>query len=138
MVGMATLSDLRRRKLSLLFKQTDTDANGFLEQSDYERYAAHFAMQNGLALGSPEHLKLNATWVEDWTAFSAAADGDSDGKVGLEEFLGFYGNLPSLDAVTQKLTQQIFSMIDRDGDGKVARAEYVGNGAPLVGAEAAG
>jgi hypothetical protein len=45
--------DLRRRKLSLPFKQTDTDQNGFLEQSDYERYAAHFAMQNGLALKWP-------------------------------------------------------------------------------------
>ena len=134
---MAVLSDLRRKKLSLLFHQTDTDQNGFLEQSDYERYAAHFATQNGLTLGSPEHARLHSDWVADWTTFSAAADGDRDGRVALEEFLGFYGNLPSLDEVTQKLTHQIFSMIDRDGDGKVKRDEYVANGAPLVGAEAA-
>ena len=134
---MAALSELRKKKLTLLFNQTDTDQNGALEQSDYERYAAHFAMQSGHALGGPEHTKLQTMWVEDWNTFSAAADSDHDGKVKLDEFLAFYGNLPSLDQVTQRLTQQIVSMIDRDGDGKLAKAEYVASGEALIGKDAA-
>lgn len=126
------LTDLQTRKLTRMFELADTNRDGCLEQGDFEAVAHGFAQARRLASGSAELIALQARYAAMWGALQEA-DTDQDGRVTLDEFLGWYDKLMSRREVfdqmirleaEQGLMQNGLMQLDQDGDGRITLAEH--------------
>jgi Ca2+-binding EF-hand superfamily protein len=124
------LTDLQKRKLTVLFHLQDMNHDGYLARDDYEEYAQRLCAGLGLAPGSPEHDAMVAQTLAAWdNAVLSAFDRDGDNRISLQEHLASYDvslNDPVMhkQLVTQYATS-VLKLWDRDGDGKLSGAEWV-------------
>jgi Ca2+-binding EF-hand superfamily protein len=130
---MPALSELRRKKLTRMFELLDADKNGSIEQADYERRGDFFATVHGYAPGSPEFDRMRALSVSNWQKLETTADTDRDHRIGLEEYLAYQAGKADLAEASREMGSQVLAMMDRDGDGKVSRQEFVAAAPPEVG-----
>ena len=122
---MALLTELQRKKLTRLFELYDTDDDGFIGKSDYERAARNLCGAHRYAEGSPEYQSLYGTYMAAWEGLRRMADRDGDDRVSLAEHLtGYDGMLAAAgpDAFV-RIAQMSTVLADQDKDGKVSRDE---------------
>ena len=122
------LTELQKRKLTVLFNHHDTDDDGFLGKADYERFAERFCDIQGYAPGSPQGEAAHAQNMAVWEQVRQVADKDRDGRVALEEYLESWdvtlGDKKLYDQLVTGYAQSLLALWDRDGDGRLSGAEY--------------
>ncbi|MFO0626620.1 MAG: EF-hand domain-containing protein [Polyangiales bacterium] len=122
------LTTFQEKKLGVLFRAFDADANGFIERGDYTDLARNIAGIRRVALGTPDYAKLEELILQSWEELRTFADTDGDGRIGPSEWNAFHDQfLSSADAFEmfyQRTAGFIFALIDRDGDGKVDLTDH--------------
>jgi hypothetical protein len=122
------LTDLQKRKLTVLFQHHDMDEDGFLGKADYERFAERFCEVQGYAPDSPQGEAAHAQNMAVWEQVRQVADKDGDGRVTLEEYLGSWNVTLSdkklYDQLVTGYAQSLLALWDRDGDGRLSGVEY--------------
>ena len=81
------LSETMQKKLTNHFHVRDLDKDGFVAREDWEQCARNLAEIRRWKTGSPDYEEVVSKHVQIWTTFWEPADLDSDGKVGLDEYL---------------------------------------------------
>ena len=117
------LSELQVRKMALLFRVHDTDANGSVERDDYERMVRRIAENRGWAEQSAEFDALRARVLRQWAAISAAADPPGSGRVHLDGWIGLWEAILEVayESHVRGVSELLWEMMDTDGDGRVTR-----------------
>ncbi len=123
------LTELQKRKLTVLFHHHDMDNDGYLAKDDYEEYARRICKALGLLPGSPEHEAVYTQTLAAWdTDVLRAFDRDGDNRVSLEEHLEAYDvsiNDPALhNRLATEYAKSILQLWDQDADGSLSSAEY--------------
>jgi juvenile hormone diol kinase len=124
------LTELQKRKLTVLFHHHDMDKDGYLAREDYEEYARRVCEALDLAPGSEEYDAVHTQTVAAWdTDVLKAFDRDGDNRVSLEEHLEAYDVSINDPALYERLSigyaRSMLKLWDRDGDGRLSGAEYV-------------
>ncbi|GAA5012378.1 EF-hand domain-containing protein [Streptomyces hyderabadensis] len=122
-------SAIQQEKVMLLFKQLDTDADGFIDRRDVSALAQRILSGVGEDGDSPKGRELLSAFDQVWEQLARDADADRDGRVSREEFTQGMraGQLTSQDAYDRYFHPGVaaaYRVIDRDGDGVVSRAEF--------------
>jgi Ca2+-binding EF-hand superfamily protein len=122
------LGHLQIKKLIRRFEVSDTDYNGILERSDFERIAELTAELRGWSTDSPAYETLYGNLMGWWTGMQSAADVDQSNQVTLQEWLAYHDKLLSDPAVYQATIGAVveFDMVvyDLDGDGALNLGDY--------------
>jgi len=123
------LTELQKRKLSVLFHHQDMDNDGFLGKADYELFVKRVGEIQNYPPGSPQYQALYAQNMAVWEHVRRVADKDGDDRVSLEEFLESYDVTLSEEKLYDQLViqyaQSLLALWDRDGDGRLSGVEYV-------------
>jgi juvenile hormone diol kinase len=123
------LTELQKRKLTVLFHHHDMDNDGFLGKADYEQFAKRFCEIQNYPPGSPEYEAMYTQNMAVWEHVRQVADKDKDDRVSLEEFLESYDvTLSDENLYNQLVTEygkSVLALWDRDGDGRLSGVEYV-------------
>jgi Ca2+-binding EF-hand superfamily protein len=122
------LSDVLRARLIDMLTLWDADRDGAIEESDYEIAAGRMVGLSGLQPGSPEYAQLHRQLVEGGWQLLRQFDGDSDGRVTLEEALagfdGLHADSQRFHKVIIEPSYSFFDLIDADHDGRITAAEH--------------
>lgn len=112
-----------RRYFDYLDRDKDNSLNPFETEFVFSNTAVQQMLQNGQAFNRPN---------EPGRMF-ADFDRDSDGKVSIDEFVAYYTPStatllrvqPSFnrDQFAEPMTEELFKLLDRDGDGKLTKIE---------------
>ncbi|WP_424188275.1 EF-hand domain-containing protein [Actinokineospora sp. G85] len=114
---------IQERKLDRLFTILDTDNNGYIEQSDFELFAAKVIDGAG-AKETPEARIVRRQAASFWSTLSEALDADGDERVSRDEFASTADLEPVLDAAI-KLGVSARDVTDIDHDGRISLSEWV-------------
>ena len=121
------LTDFQQRKITRLFHLLDNDNSGFVDAADLDRVARNLAGAIGAKPGSRPYATLQARYGGLWRVV-ADADGNSDGRVTLREWLKANDEMldspARYDEVIGQLVDQVFDLLDADHDGSVTVGEY--------------
>jgi len=136
------LTELQKRKLTVLFHHHDMDNDGFLSKADFEQWVKRFGEIQDYPPGSPQYEAFYAQTMAAWEHVRQVGDKDGDDRVSLEEHLESYDvTLSDEKLYDQLLTQYAKSTLaswDRDGDGRLSGVEFVAlSGCYGIGEEAA-
>lgn len=122
------LSELQKRKLTMLFRCHDRDGDGFLTRADYEGFAKRMCELWKYPPGSQEYETAYAQNVAVWDYVQEVADTNKDGKLSLDEHLAAYDNTLSDDRLFNRMVVEygtsLMQMGDLDRDGKLSGAEF--------------
>ncbi|AOW99302.1 hypothetical protein BJP34_07385 [Moorena producens PAL-8-15-08-1] len=121
------LTELQTRKWSRLFQIYDADGNGVVEQADFETIFQTLAQARQLEANSPKYNQLHAKFMEDWEHLQKDADTDNDGKVNLKDWLAHGYRRINDDSMYQTVVDmgnQVFELLDLNGDGVITADEY--------------
>lgn len=122
------LSDLQRRKLTRYFRVYDVDDDGRIDASDFERVVENVRVLRGEDDRSGAHRSLRAAYLGRWEALRAAADGDGDGGVDLDEWLAYWRETLSDDGRYEEevaaITDRLFTVFDLDEDDRIGPDEF--------------
>jgi juvenile hormone diol kinase len=114
-------------KFTREFESLDVDNDGFVSRADFERIADSLASALGLEPGSPKSDAIHAQYRVWWEGV-ATRDMDGDGRVDLAEWLAYDEEVTSSPETFQKVLEagadQLFQILDFDGDGVVSLEEY--------------
>ena len=123
------LTELQKRKLTVLFHHHDMDNDGFLGKADFEQFVKRFGEIQNYPPGSPEYETVYAQTMAAWEHVRQVADKDGDNRLSLEEFLESYDvTLSDENLYNQLVTEyskSVMALWDRDGDGRLSGVEYV-------------
>lgn len=122
------LTDLQTRKLTRYFEVYDIDDDGRIGTADFERILENVRVLHGDD-GGPSHDALREAYTTLWRQLVAAADGDGDGGVDLDEWLGYWQITLEDDGryheEVHRLTDRLFRVFDMDEDGSIGAAEFI-------------
>jgi len=120
------LTDLQSRKLTHLFEVMDSNGDGQLEWSDFERIADKIAGTKGLEPGSAGYDALMGQYRYGWQQAEPFVEGD-DG-MSVDAYLASYDRIlatPGVyDTLVRPSAEMIFDIFDMDGDEKVTVDEW--------------
>jgi Ca2+-binding EF-hand superfamily protein len=116
------LTSFQVRKFTRMFNALDINSDGALDAEDVELVVGRHATESA-GRAEPAHLAtLEAAYRAWYGGIIQMADHNQDGKVTLEEFLGFQENLMKDAALYEQIigaiTQMTCTILDHDGDGK--------------------
>lgn len=124
------LSDLQRRKYTANFTLYDADGNGTVERRDFDRVIERWTARCGAEPGSPEHERASRTILGIWE-FVRTLGGPEDESVTLADWLataehvvGAKDDAEMVEQAYRQPARMLFSVMDRDADGRVTEAEY--------------
>jgi hypothetical protein len=119
------LTDVQKKKLTHLFGVIDSNRNGYLEWTDFERIAKNIAGQRGYKPSTPEYESLLGQYRYGWE--QALPFADEKGVV-LEKWLSYNDailNTPGIyDTLVRPAAGMIYHDFDADGDQKVSVTEW--------------
>jgi Ca2+-binding EF-hand superfamily protein len=120
------VSDFKKRKLANLFKMYDRDNSQFLEAKDFTEGAERYARRLGIEPESVPGKKLLEIELKIWNNIKRF-DTDGDDKVNLEEYAEGYQfivNQGKLNLILSAFVETLFSILDKDGDGRLSEQEF--------------
>lgn len=122
------LTDLQTKKLTRYFRVYDIDDDGRIARADFERIFENVRILRGEEDGSSGHRSLRDLYMGLWERLRAAADGDRDGGVDLDEWLAYWqlalADDERSEAETRALTDRLFEVFDVDEDGTIGVSEF--------------
>ncbi|AOY84314.1 MAG: hypothetical protein F6K63_22160 [Moorea sp. SIO1G6] len=121
------LTELQTKKWTRLFHVYDANGNNVVEENDFEVIFQNVAEARNLTPGSPSYEQLHAKLIEDWEHLQKDADKNNDGKVELAEWLEHGDhriNSPDMYQTVIDLANQIFELLDLNGNGVITLEEY--------------
>lgn len=121
------LTELQTKKWTRLFQIYDADGNGVVEKADFETIFQTLAQAKKLEVDTPKYDQLHDKFMEDWEHLQKDADTDNDGQVSLEEWLAHGDrriNDESMYQTVVDLANQVFELLDLDGNGVITVDEY--------------
>lgn len=125
------LTEFQRRKLTRAFNNYDANRDGYVERGDYEKTAQGIADYLELPIGSAEREKHTIEFMAGWRQLQQAADHDNDNRVTLEEFLAVndyvLAHREIFETLIMSTAQNLMNWQDKDKDGRVSWAEFLGN-----------
>jgi juvenile hormone diol kinase len=123
------LTELQKRKLTVLFHHHDMDNDGFLSKADYEQFVKRVCEIQNYPAGSPQYEAMYAQNMAVWEHVRQVADKDKDNRVSLEEFLESYDVTLNDEKLYNQLVIQYgestLALWDRDGDGRLSGVDWV-------------
>lgn len=137
-------SELWTKKLTHAFEGFDADRVGYITAADLDSSQAGITSAFGRSPDSPGYARY-AEEAQAWRdAMMNRLDKDGDDRIGLDEFLSFYGNA-SVDEVAdwaEHYVAGLCALADADDDSRLSEEEYirwvvVADGATEAAAEAA-
>ncbi|NET41711.1 EF-hand domain-containing protein [Okeania sp. SIO2B3] len=121
------LTELQTKKWIRLFQVYDANGNGVVEKEDFEAIFQNVAKARNLTQGTPEYDRLHGKFMEDWEHLRKDADKNNNGKVELAEWLE-HGerriNNSDMYQTVIDLANQIFELLDLNGNGVISVEEY--------------
>ncbi len=122
------LTDLQRRKFTRAFQLTDANQDGILERTDFETVGKGLAQAQGLAAGSAQEAEFLARYMGTLDELLQHADTDRDGRITLDEYLGWYDHQvqarETLDRRIETIAAETIRRSDQDGDGQLTVDDY--------------
>lgn len=123
------VSDFQKRKLTHVFSTYDTDKSGLLERKDFEASGFIYARMLGAAPNSPEEQAIVNNELHIWDSLQKICDFDADGKITPEEYITGFStwmttDRPSFEGFLVSYLNDVFTSIDRNGDGKISEEEF--------------
>ncbi len=121
------LTELQTKKWTRLFQVYDANGNGVVEKSDFEAIFQNLAQMRNLTPGTPQYEEIYAKFMEDWEHLRKDADKNNNGKVELAEWLEHGDhriNSPDMYQTNIDLENQIFELLDLNGNGIISLEEY--------------
>ncbi|NEP87349.1 MAG: calcium-binding protein [Okeania sp. SIO2C2] len=121
------LTTLQKRKWTRLFQVYDADQNGTVEKDDFEAIFQNLARARNLTQDMPQYQQLYAKFMEDWEYLQKDADQNGNGKIELAEWLQHFErriNSPNIYQILVEIANQIFELLDIDGNGVIGVEEY--------------
>ena len=123
------LTELQKRKLAAYFKRYDVDQNGLIERADFERMADNACEIYGLPRDSTAHQASRASFGQAWESLRRVADKNEDDSISLEEFMDalevILEDKQHYDQFVLGTVVSQLQHLDRDGDGRLSREEFV-------------
>jgi Ca2+-binding EF-hand superfamily protein len=121
------LSDVRKRKLTRVFRVFDKNGDGRLQASDYEAFAHSVAEARGFQEGAPGYSLLSMRYQAMWESLRTSVELDEDGAVSLEQFLKsreemLRGQTP--EQFAEERVGPMMALLDLDGDGVLSPTEF--------------
>lgn len=121
------LTALQTKKWTRLFQVYDADGSGTVTQADFEKIFQNLAKFRNLEPTSPKYEQIQGKFIEDWEHLQKDADKDNDGKVSLQEWLEHGDrriNDTSMYQTVVEIANQVFDLLDLDGNGIITIDEY--------------
>jgi len=122
------LSEFQVQKMTKLFSFYDFDGNGYLEKNDYLALGERIVADSNITAGTPEYNKIMERQLAEWTEIQQFADIDQDGRISIEDWLGFMNKAnenPDIYKIT--VTDIADSFVESwasDGNGKIGSNEW--------------
>ncbi|MBU2665665.1 EF-hand domain-containing protein [Actinoplanes bogorensis] len=105
-------------KLGHLFEASDTDRDGSVDWSDYERLISRYLDGYGIGAEDPRAHALRAAYQTYWSELLRQVDGVD--RLSKEQFV--VANQAA--RATEAVPQAIFDVMDTDGDDAISKPEY--------------
>ena len=122
------LTEFQKRKLTHVFGLFDNDHSAHVDKSDLDRVVENLAGAIDAKAGSAGHRILEARYGDLWKVLEGI-DADRDGRVTLDEWLrameAITGSEHKYDQVFGQMVDQVFDLLDHDGDSQVTSDEFV-------------
>ncbi|MBO1352080.1 MAG: EF-hand domain-containing protein [Hormoscilla sp. GUM202] len=121
------LTELQIRKWKRLFHVYDANENGVVEKADFEEIFQNIVASRNLIPGTPKYDRLYAEFMSDWELLRKDADKNNNGKIELTEWLKHGDrriNSPEMCKINIDMANDIFELLDINGDGVISLEEY--------------
>jgi Ca2+-binding EF-hand superfamily protein len=124
------VNDLLERKIDTCFGHVDVDGDGYFEAPDVMAMAARMIAYQNLSFDSSPAQRLFSAFGEFMGHIVERLDVDGDGRITPDEWrkgmIGTFGeDTASFDKLFRPLAEAIWSLCDRDGDGRVEAEEFL-------------
>lgn len=124
------VSSFLDRKLTRRFQTFDSDADGYVERSDFESSAHALADEFGHDPASAARLQIVQLSRGLWEHLAVAADADTDGQISEQEYKQAFANgllvtEESFELGYRPFLQAIMAIADVDGTGTLSAEEHV-------------
>ncbi|WP_432096553.1 EF-hand domain-containing protein [Streptomyces sp. bgisy100] len=125
---MATAAaDVVGSKIEKIFNALDTDRDGHIDWSDFQRLIDGFTSEYQLNGNDRRTMALHASYAMFWQELVRHADADGDGRLSKDEYIAASRNAildtSRFDAING-LTHAQFDLIDVDGDHQISQSEF--------------
>jgi Ca2+-binding EF-hand superfamily protein len=117
-------SEFQRRKMAGMFDAMDADANGFLEQADFEALTERWVKIRGWEPGSEDYERMRGILMGWWAGLVAMGDENHDGRVSFDELMLLVDQLGAMRAEVEATADAMFDAIDESGDGRISVDEH--------------
>ncbi|WP_256106647.1 EF-hand domain-containing protein [Streptomyces sp. ODS05-4] len=117
-------SSFQRTKLLSMFDAFDADANGYLDQRDFQALAARWGALPRVRTGSELATRVHRVMLGWWDQLATHVDTDHDGRIDLDDLLGMVDLLPAMTDAVAATAETVFDAVDGNGDGRISAAEH--------------
>ena len=116
-----------QQKFTQEFNTLNINNDGFLSKADFERVATNMISALNLSADSLKSQIILARYMLWWQG-ATVRDADGDGRVSLDEWLAYDLQVTTSPEAFQMILQagadELFKILDSDGDGSISCAEY--------------
>ncbi|GLZ79974.1 calcium-binding protein [Actinorhabdospora filicis] len=124
------MSDEYQSRLTARFDALDRDGDGAVTFEDFAALASAVLDAVGEPVGTDRARALSKAAWSFYKGLALNTDVDRDGQITREEFLlaadvSLRGNPEGFERVVRPWAEAVVAVADRDGDGRVSRAEWV-------------
>lgn len=123
------LSDLRKKKMTNMFRAYDITGDGAFGKDDIEQGLAEHLTSLGVQPGTPEYERVREADMTIWDKIRDACNKEDDGRVMVDEYVAgmekLMNNEEEFIPFLRILVQNYMDYRDTDKDGRITKEEYV-------------
>jgi Ca2+-binding EF-hand superfamily protein len=123
------ISEFGTRALAARFEHWDRNHSGCIEWTDLAESARRVGEAFGRAADSSEQRAVTESCRQFWQTLVQHADVDFDGRISQDEYVAAFTNevmadVGTFDRVYRRLLEDVVTLADASGDGKLNAEEY--------------